>query len=60
MGRKINAILRATSRSSSAVGSTLTIPETDIWRTAIFMLKHYGDTAWFDAAVRADEFRCLG
>ena len=31
------------------------IPEIDIWRAAILMLKHYGDKALEQSATRADE-----
>ena len=32
------------------------IPEIDIWRVAYLMLKHYGDEADIESAIRAEEF----
>ncbi len=32
------------------------IPDLDIWRAARVMVKHYGDSAATEAAMRADEF----
>ncbi len=32
------------------------IPDLDIWRAARVMVKHYGESAATEAAMRADEF----
>ena len=36
------------------------IPEIDIWRAAQLMLKHYGEQALEESAVRADELSLAG
>jgi hypothetical protein len=36
------------------------IPDIDIWRCAVVMIKHYGDTADIEAAARADEHLAKG
>ena len=36
------------------------IPEIDIWRVANLMLKHYGDEADIECAIRAEELADAG
>jgi hypothetical protein len=36
------------------------IPEIDIWRVANLMLKHYGDEADTESAIRAEELAAAG
>ena len=36
------------------------IPEIDIWRVANLMLKHYGDEADIESAIRAEELAEAG
>jgi hypothetical protein len=36
------------------------IPEKDIWRAAILMLKRYGDSALEESAIRADQLEGEG
>ena len=36
------------------------IPEVDIWRVANLMLKHYGDEADIESAIRAEELAAAG
>jgi hypothetical protein len=36
------------------------IPEIDIWRVANLMLKHYGDEADIESAIRAEELAETG
>jgi hypothetical protein len=36
------------------------IPEIDIWRTAMLMLKRYGENAHMESAARADELAADG
>lgn len=36
------------------------IPDLDIWRCTALMIKHYGDTADTEAAVRADDYLAKG
>jgi hypothetical protein len=36
------------------------IPEIDIWRVAALMLKHYGDEADIESAIRAEELAKTG
>ena len=36
------------------------IPEIDIWRVANLMLKHYGDEADIESAIRAEELAAAG